>query len=288
MTHPDVVELASPPSLARLYARALRPTGSSRSRSVPDVELVLGDVTVDRDHLAAYDRVCGFRLRDRLPLTYPHVLAFPLQLQLMTDPAFPFALAGLVHIRNVITATQPIEAGTSLTLRVRADRLAAHPKGAQVELVAEVYAGGASVWTSRSTYLSRGSVADQDGQPGETTPEVDLSGGQAATWRVGRDVGRRYARVSGDVNPIHLHALGARLFGFPRPIAHGMWTTARVLAALDARLPDALTADVTFQRPLPLPSTVRFVARPTASGWDVGVRPAADGRPHLTGAIRSA
>ena len=284
----DVVELASTPSLAGLYARALRPTRGSRSGSLPDVELVLGDVTVDRDHLAAYDRVCGFRLSDRLPLTYPHVLAFPLQLQLMTDPSFPFALAGLVHIRNVITAAEPVEAATSLTLRVRSDRLAAHPKGAQVELVAEVYAERALVWTSRSTYLSRGAVAGQDGQPTAPIPRVDLSEGPAAAWRVGRDVGRRYARVSGDVNPIHLNALGARLFGFPRPIAHGMWTKARALAALDARLPDALTADVTFQRPLPLPSTVRFLARSTAQGWDVGVLPAGEGRPHLTGTVRSA
>ena len=290
----DSVELAGRPNLARLYATALRPV-RSRPRSLPAVELVLGGVTVDRDHLAAYNRVCGFRLSDHLPPTYPHVLAFPVQLQLMTDAAFPFALAGMVHIRNVITALRPISAETTLTFQVRADRLAAHPRGAQVELVVEGYDDGVPVWTSRSTYLARGAVAPGPAHAAGAadaadapSPAVDLSATKGAIWRVRRDTGRRYAMVSGDINPIHLHPLSARLFGFPGAIAHGMWTKARCLAALDARLPDALTADVTFLRPLPLPSVVRFVARPAADRWEFGVQPTADGRPHLTGSVTPA
>lgn len=289
-----VVELAEPPRLPRLYAAALRPSRSARQPELPDVELVLAEVAVDRNHLAAYDRVCGFRLTDTLPATYPHVLAFPLHLRLMTDDAFPFAAVGMVHIRNVITTTGPLDAGVPLTIRVRAEQLAAHAKGAQLDLVADVSAGGAAVWTSRSTYLSRGAAVADLG-PGRTAaradppPGADLSGCQAATWRVGKDVGRRYARVSGDVNPIHLHLLGARLFGFRGPIAHGMWTKARCLAALESRLPDALTVDVAFQKPLPLRSTVRFMTRGEGpTGWDFGVLPATDDRPHLTGSVRPA
>ncbi|SCD77380.1 MaoC like domain-containing protein, partial [Streptomyces sp. DpondAA-D4] len=51
-----------------------------------------------------------------------------------------------------------------------------------------------------------------------------------AEWRLPGDLGRRYGAVSGDRNPIHLHPLTARLFGFPRHLAHGMWTVARCLA----------------------------------------------------------
>ena len=127
------------------------------------------------------------------------------------------------------------------------------------------------------------------GQPRPTPRNAaDLSGRQATTWRVGKDVGRRYARVSGDVNPIHLHPLGARLFGFPGAIAHGMWTKARCLAALESRLPDALTVDVAFQKPLPLGGTVRFLAREGPTGWDFGVLPATDDRPHLSGSVLAA
>jgi hypothetical protein len=275
----------------------LRPV-RSRPQSLPELELVLGGVCVDRDHLAAYTRVCGFRLSDRLPPTYPHVLAFSLQLQLMTDPAFPFALAGMVHIRNVITAHRAISADVRLTFRVRAERLAAHPRGAQVDLVVAGYDDGSLIWTSRSTYLARGAVAPGSARgavapgPAATADSVDapadLSRCQGAIWRVSKEVGRRYARVSGDVNPIHLHPLSARLFGFPGAIAHGMWTKARSLAAMDGRLPDALTADVTFLRPLPLQSVVRFVARPSPDRWDFGVLPIEEGRPHLTGSVTSA
>ena len=102
----------------------------------------------------------------------------------------------------------------------------------------------------------------------------------AATWRVDAATGRRYAAVSGDVNPIHLYPWTARAFGFPRAIAHGMWTAARALAALEGRLPEALSYDVTFGKPLLLPSTVELRTRAVDGGWDVDVRS------HLTGAIR--
>ncbi|MDX6602076.1 MAG: hypothetical protein QOF13_1278, partial [Solirubrobacterales bacterium] len=246
--------LDSSPSILPLYARAAAPMvpGASllpfvpgRGKEIPEIELTLPRVRAGAEQVAAYTRVCGFALRDHLPPTYPHVLAFPLHLQLMTDDDFPFAAAGMVHIRNVVTTRGPVDAGVPLTVRVHAERLAAHPKGAQLDLVAEVSAEGAPVWVSRSTYLSRG--ASVPGSPTAATeprrPD-DLSGRQPAIWRVGKDVGRRYARVSGDVNPIHLHPLGARLFGFRGAIAHGMWTKARCLAALEARLPDALTVDV--------------------------------------------
>ena len=75
--------------------------------------------------------------------------------------------------------------------------------------------------------------------------------------RVPDDIGRRYAAVSGDVNPIHLNPLAAKAFGFPRAIAHGMWTHARSLAALEGRLPAGpLTVRAQFAKPVLLPSTV--------------------------------
>src|SRR5258708_26677147 len=84
----------------------------------PDLTLTLDDAAVDRDRLAAYDRVCGFQLRDTLPATYPHMLAFPLHMALMTDSRFPFGAIGLVHIYNRITQHRPIDAGERFSLRV--------------------------------------------------------------------------------------------------------------------------------------------------------------------------
>jgi acyl dehydratase len=104
-------------------------------------------------------------------------------------------------------------------------------------------------------------------------------------WRVGPDEARAYAAVSGDRNPIHTSTVAARLFGFPRRIAHGMWSKARSLAALEGRLPVACTVDVSFKLPILLPSTVAFSAVQDTDGWHIALHDARTGRPHLVGSI---
>jgi acyl dehydratase len=245
-----------------------------RGAGLPGTELAR-TVAVDRDHLARYDRVCGFPLTDALPATYPHVLAFPLAMRLMSAPGFPFPVVGLVHVANRITLHRPLSAGLTLDLAVRAADLRPHERGRQFDIVASAGVGGEAVCTSVSTYLRK----EGPGRPGRdrrTLPEP------SATWRVPARVGRDYAAVSGDHNPIHTSRIGARLFGFPRPIAHGMWSLARCLAALDGRLPAAYTVDVTFRRPILLPARVSFSADRTIDGWEFILH--GDG-PHLAGRV---
>jgi hypothetical protein len=226
-------------------------------------------VDVSLKHLSAYTAVCGFGLRDALPLTYPHVLGFPLQMRLMSGAGFPFPLPGLVHVANRITQSRPLTLDERLDITVSARDLRPHPQGTQVDVVTSV----SGVWEGVSTYLRRGA-----GSPG-SGEELDRPVG-SAVWKVPADVGRRYGAVSGDRNPIHLHPLGARVFGFPRAIAHGMWTKARCLAALEGRLPEAVTVDVRFKKPLFIPGRVEFSATEGASGWEFAVW----GRgPHLLG-----
>ena len=284
--------LTEAPRLGRLYLQAVVTARLGSGGALPDTELVLPDRTVDPEHLAAYVRVCGGSLRDRLPATYPHLLAFPLQVRLLADRKFPLPLPGLVHLRNVVTQHRPIRAVEPLTLRVHAESLAAHPKGARVDLVAAAEVDGERVWSGRSTYLARGAEAR-----GATAPaavdlpadlDVELSDVPPAVWRIPGDAGRRYAAVSGDVNPIHLNALAAKAFGFPRAIAHGMWCKARALAVIEERLPEAFTVDVAFRKPVLLPSTVHHVVRRTADGWDFGLLRAGKGGTHLVGTVRPA
>ena len=110
----------------------------------------------------------GSRSTDVLPATYPHVLAFPLQVALMTDRSFPLALPGLVHVRNRIEVCGRSAPGEPLDLEVWAERFAAHRSGATVDLCASVAAGGEEVWRGRSTYLARGAKAP-DGRAGGRT-----------------------------------------------------------------------------------------------------------------------
>jgi acyl dehydratase len=280
-----VTVLDEAPNLAKLYAKAAV-TARGRGGDLPEGRLARKGVAVDPAHLAAYTRVCGLPLNDVLPATYPHLLTFPLQMALMSDRSFPLALPGLVHVRNRIEVRRPIGSDALLDMEVWAENFARHRSGAAVDLCATVSAGGQEVWRSRSTYLARGATAP-DGAP-EAGIEVAVGDLEriAATWRIPDDAGRRYAKVSGDVNPIHLSGLTAKAFGFKRAIAHGMWVKARVLGALAGRLPDAIDLDVSFRKPLFLPSTVTLSTAQAGGGWDFAVRSAATGTEHVVGTIR--
>ncbi|GGO06098.1 MaoC/PaaZ C-terminal domain-containing protein [Micromonospora parathelypteridis] len=273
------------PSAGALYRRALLGAlpglgGRRRGPGLPAVELAARGVTVDRARLADYDRVCGFRLTDRLPATFPHVMGFPLALRLMTAPDFPIPLTGVVHVGNRITVRRPITADEALDFTTYAENLRPHDRGRQVDVVVVGSVDGEEVWCGVSTYLGRermpggGEPRDRSGRP-----EAPAA---TARWRVEPHVGTQYARVSGDHNPIHTSRLGARLFGFRRPIAHGMWSKARCLAALENRLPDAYTVEVAFKLPVPLPSTVSFALLPDGGFALHDSR----GRPHLAGVVR--
>ena len=255
-------------------------TGQPR---LPDTELRLSGLEVDRDHLADYDRVCGFRLRDTLPATYPHVLAFPLSMELMTSGEFPFPVIGMVHVANRIERLRPLGADERLDLRVWAEDLRPHDKGLQFEMRAEASAGGEVAWRSWSTYLRRaGGDGAGAGRREERRPQPPRP---QARWKVPGDIGRAYAGVSGDSNPIHMHGLSARLFGMPRAIAHGMWLKARCLAALEGHLPDAHTAEVSFKLPVLIPGTVSFASRRADGGRAFSVHDKRNEKPHLTGTV---
>ena len=143
--------------------------------------------------------------------------------------------------------------------------------------------GGQVVWEETSTNLRRGKGSEEAAAP-EVPSAADLK--PAGTWKLPGDLGRRYGSVSGDLNPIHVHPLTARLFGFPSAIAHGMWTKARCLAALEPRLPDAFSVEVAFKKPILLPAQVQFV-----EGTDpdrtirFGVRGVRKDEPHLDGRL---
>ena len=262
------------------YARAalplvpgasLLPFVAGRGKEMPALERSLSGVRIDRDALAAYDRVCGFTLRDALPATYLHVKAFPLHMALMTDGKFPFPAVGLVHLSNRIVVHRPARVTDVFDLVVRTTPIEPHPKGRTFALVSEARVDGELVWEDRSVMLRRGGgggATASDGSEGEGSgwseeprESVPAERGEAhaapVEWRLPEDLGRRYGAVSGDRNPIHLHALTARPFGFKQAIAHGMWTKARALAALEP-LPDAYAVDVDFKKPIFLPGRVTF------------------------------
>jgi acyl dehydratase len=276
--------LSSPPSLLPLYAKAAATSSMHRGGdTLPDSVYTLSEQSIDGAHLAAFQQVCGYRVTDVLPPTYLHVLAFPLSVALMTERAFPFPLVGMVHVNNTITLARAVRADETVSFEVLADDLRPHPAGKQFDLIARATVDGEVVWSGRSTYLRRGKPSGE--KKSEKRPELEPQSGATSIVRVPGDIGRRYGAVSGDRNPIHLHNLTAKAFGFPSAIAHGMWLKARTLAALEGRLPDGYAVDVAFKLPVLLPATLSVAAARHGDDWTLDVRSAKSGKPHLAGTV---
>jgi acyl dehydratase len=294
--------LDSSPAILPLYARAaaalipgasLLPFVPGRGKDVPDLELTLAGMRPNPEAVAAYAKVCGFSLRDHLPPTYHQVLAFPLHMAVMADGRFPFGAVGLVHIENRIVQHRPVRLEEELKLCVRPTGLQPHKHGKTFSLITEVWSGKQKAWESTSTMLRRGGegvVEVSTAMRPQPQPRPDDEGASdgreltpSAEWRLGGDLGRRYAAVSGDRNPIHLHSLTAKPLGFPSAIAHGMWTKARCLAALEGRLPDAFAVEVRFRKPIRLPGKVEFRSDAGSEEIEFAVRDAKRQMPHLDG-----
>ena len=279
-----ILEALPPP--VKLYGRALqgifkRPEGVTE---LPPLRLVRPSVALDPEQIGRYARVCGFIPEQGVPVTFPHVMAFPLHLMLLTDPAFPWPAMGLVHVSNSVQLRRTLHAGQALRIEVESGALVAHDKGQAFTLHTRIYRGGEAVWDAVSVYLKRG-VAGQ-GQASvpqaDTTPPALV---REARWQLPAQLGRDYAKASGDFNPIHLHALSAKAFGFPRAIAHGMWTLGRTLAALQpSKQLGAANVQGEFKSPILLPAeTTLWTAALSATGRDFEVRDLAGERLHLRG-----
>jgi acyl dehydratase len=211
------------------------------------------------------------------------MLAFPLHMAIMTDSSFPFPAIGTVHLANAITQLRPIAPTATLDVTATAQDLRPHAKGKVFDLVTTISADDETVWQSTSTYLRVGK--GDNAAPGEGAP-YDVVPGSGVEWKLAGNLGRRYAAVSGDSNPIHLYPLTAKAFGFKRQIAHGMWTKARCVAAIESRLADRATVEVEFKKPVFLPGTVAFGSRIVPDGLDFSLTDPRTGAPHLVGRAR--
>ena len=277
-----------PPSRTRLLLdglRALRKPALDGAPVLPRQRLVRSAVELSTAGIAAYGRACGFRREQGVPLSYPHVLAFPLHLMLLTHPSFPYPASGMVHLANRIRQHQRLHEGQALRLEVYAERWVAHAKGQALSIATRAYSGGTRVWESDSLYLRR-DVADPVGEPWDDALALQDEGLlRTQRWTLPADLGRRFARVSGDFNPIHTSVLGARLFGFRRAIAHGMWTLGRALAAQQPPGGvDQAQAHCDFKLPILLPAQVALWSHPvTGPRREFEVRNLAGDQPHMRG-----
>lgn len=280
----------APPPLLPLFARAFRrrPKVDPDTLTLPALEArLLGTASVT-PALAKYRSLCGFPGGSQLPATWPHILAFPLHLRLLTDTTFPLPLLGLVHLRNRIVQHRAIAEGEALDIRVYLGNWVRSHRGIEFDLVTDVMVAGRTVWQETSTNLYRQAKPEATESRGQTQPGDLPRYPNSLEVRADAALGRRYGAVSGDRNPIHLHPVTARLFGFPRAIAHGMWSQAHCLALLQQQPewrggPFAVACQ--FKKPLLLPGTAQLNWKTDTSGWAFQLLNRQGDAPHLSGRI---
>lgn len=256
---------------------------AKKGGALPDLVLHRKGVAIEADKVAAYAKVCGYDDTAKVPFLFPHMLAFPLHMAIMTDSSFPFPAVGSVHLYNGVTRHRPLSVGEKLDITVTATNLRKHPRGNIFDMVATASVGDELVWESTSTYLSFGK-GDKEATPDWEAFEVVPGSGQV--WKLPANLGRRYGAVSGDMNPIHLYPLTAKALGFPRQIAHGMWNMARCIATFESRLADHATVEVEFKKPVLLPGKEAFGSRVVEGGLDFAVTSPKNGAPHMLGRAR--
>lgn len=290
MTH-NAKYYNQPPGLLPMYSKALlskrkQQGATADTTTLPDVSAQLIGVATGGADLNRYRKVCGFERRRAVPATWPHVLAFPLHLKVLTDPSVPFPLLGLVHLRNRIVQHRPIGEGENLDLEVSLGEAKKTSKGLEFDLITRALSAGRLVWEENSTTLFRQPEGD-NGKTRKAPPELTTFA-NSCDIQVPESTGRQYAAASGDRNPIHLYPFTAKLFGFPRAIAHGMWSKARVLSVLEQQhdwKDGAFTINCDFKKPLFLPGSAILNWQADKSGLDYQLLNANGNAPHLSGRV---
>jgi len=251
------LKFSRPPQSGTRYlaiATSRKPVRLGSGETIPEMEAVQAPRATNRSHLRRYREVCQLTAADSVPLTYPHVLAAPAQLALLSSKAFPLRLLGLVHLRNEIVQYASISVSDRLALRISAGGHRDTDMGQEFDIVTRVTRGDELVWLETSTALARTPREERQQRAGRSGSKASAPGGKHVSWQAAEDAGRKYARVSGDYNPIHLFGATARWFGFRQPIAHGMWTLARCLGELEKDCPDGrCSVRTVFGKPFYLP-----------------------------------
>ena len=290
--HTPTIEIGQAPGTwaglaAVLKASRKRP---GRIESLPPVGYLRSGVPLEAASIAAYAKVCGYQPEHGVPLLYPQMLTFPLAMAYFASSYCPWPAMGTVHLANRVQQHAPLHVGDALRAEMRPGLLLAHEKGQVFTLEFQIWKDQDLVWEATQTLLRLG-VHNPSGPIYLSALHNAQPLSVQTNFMADAGIGRRYGRVSGDLNPIHLSALSAKLFGFRRAIAHGMWTQARALAAMLPRQPLAQAqVEVEFKTPLYLPSratlwSTRAVTGPLPHNALFEVRNAKGDKPHVRASL---
>lgn len=295
----NTVELSGVPSLSRLYVAAAasaartRMTKDQGPTELPNVRHEVDSVPIDVDRLTQYQHLLHETARDTVPSGFIHAMAFPVAINVMTAEDFPLPLLGMLHLNNHVEHYRAVLFTERLDIAAWPQNMAGHRAGTQMEMAVEVRASGEVVWRAVSTYLAKGVHLPglDTGSATKAAREDFTPPPPTAKWRLGVDVGRSYAAVSGDFNPIHLSGITAKALGMRQSIAHGMYLASRVLAGARPDDVEAFSWDIEFATPVYLPGTValsvkdRNESRESFNGVDYVAWNPKSARKHFSGSV---
>ena len=287
------LDFATSPGIWLSYSRIVssrKPATMRAGDTAPRIEATLAAIQPDPGHLARYAALCEVPRTDVVPIAYPHMLASGMHLAMLSSPAFPIGVLGLVHVRNCIVRERAQDPTEPVALRSWLEGHRDTERGQDFDLETEGLAGRAVIWRETCTFLARRRGRPAAKPVADKTRESLLDKGSvtSTSFAVPAGLGRRYASVSGDYNPIHLADVTARPFGFRKAIAHGMWSLARCAAELgEAGMPGQTTLDVAFRLPVYLPAWVTLESCAATGTVDFALKDSAGHKPYLTGELRT-
>lgn len=295
------LQFASPPGIWANYTRVLtgrKPRIMPAGATVPRIEATLAPIRIDPDHLARYAAICGMPRTDVVPIAFPHMLASGMHLAMLSSPAFPVSVLGIVHLQNRIERLHAQDPAEPMALRSWIEGHRDTELGHEFELQTEGTTAGEVIWRETCVFLARGLraprarvLAAERAREREREREAAADSQPLRTSRftAPAGLGRRYAVVSSDYNPIHLGDLAAKPFGFRKAITHGMWSLARCAAeAGEADARGAVTLDVTFKAPVFMPAELLFESRTAPGSVLFTMKDATSDKPYLAGELRTA
>mgnify|MGYP000170239714 CR=1 FL=1 len=283
------ITFESLPGLPTLYLKAGIKRNAKQLKSLPELSLTVSGFKINRKQLSNYLNTFEYESTKLLPAPFLYLATQAIQLYMLTLPEFPLSPAGLVHLGVRFEQTKELspEWQGNVVMSIINQRRSRKGLVLDIESRFENNAGIVCL-TITSTYLARAVKVRHDGSLPKLVcfDETQLNGGRIfeSGFSVGRHAGKLYARLSGDYNPIHLYGWSAKLFGFKRPIIHGLYMVSKAYSELykqHKELP--LEGLFQFKSPLYLPGKANLRLKANNDHWVILVSSSEDD--HLHGRV---
>jgi hypothetical protein len=273
------------PSSTSTLWRALTTFSKGKNLSPIQKKYVMENIKPDLKKLQAFKQMFGYK-STFVPSTYWHTRFFGVRILLASDKTFPFPLPGMVHLTDTIKQYENILPTDNLRMECSLGDYLVHEKGTAFETTTKLYRGNELVWEENTVNLHIGKTKFANKEY-NTYEFPELIQPKAEQLLIPANTGRKYAKISGDFNPIHIHPLGAKLFGFKKSLMHGWYGLNKILSQNQDMMTKPHELFVAFKKPLFLPGDVILKQSQTGEGIQFEIADRKEGYPNLKGKLNN-